>query len=378
MKDYSFKKNKDTKDLTEYEVTIEYKSFLLEKDNVFESLASEVVIPGFRPGKGPKDAIEANLGSKLLNKAISSLLPRVTYDIIVSEGLNPVTNPEYDILDLDSQKGIVYKFTFTNYPEIKLGDYSKITVKKEDPKVTDKEVEEVIKNVVRTSLPAEEISTLREPQGDNKTSKTKDPKNSKEAEGQKQVQDFDLTDELVAKLGYEKEKTLKDVKESVFKKLTELKAQQVEDDYANKVVEEAVKLTKIDLPSVFVEREVHNMEHSFIDRIKELNLDVDTYLSTQGSTLEDKKKEWTKDATNRIIADMTLLTIAKENNVLPTDKDVEDEIKKIENDSMRATYQTEDGKDYVRTVMTKQRGLSKLLEILENKTTKSSKKKVSN
>lgn len=376
----NYKQTKNTKNEVEYMVTIPFVRFEKQKDIVFEKLASEVQLPGFRPGKGPKAVIEEKLGTKLFTEALNELIPEVTYEIIVKEKLNPITAPNYDVKTVDPAKGIEYSFSFVSYPEVKLGDFSKISIKKGEVSVSDSEIEEIIRNIVRSTLKPEELKKLESKKSNVEKSETsKAPKHKKEDKNKKttskkqeeeKLQDFELTDELIAKLGYEEEKTLSSLKASVRKKLTEMKNEQLENEYNSKVISKALELSTFEIPDMLLEQEVANLEADFTSRLKELSIQPDEYLKSQGTSLEEKRKEWEKIAQERIGSDLVLIKIASTHDLLASEKDVDDEVEKITDENIKKQYQNKKARDYVKTVITKQRGALKLIEMVK----KSSKK----
>ncbi len=395
---YDYKNTLDTVDKKEYEVTLEYSELDTFIEISYKILAADVKIQGFRPGKAPRDLIESKLGAKLVTDALGRLLPTATYEIIEKEKDRPVEAPAYDLKEMDKEKGIKYSFSFVNYPTIKVGDIKKIKVEKKEAEITEDDIESVIKNVVRSSLSIEKIKELTKVKEESATSsqptaKNKKAKESKEEQAhahdehdhnhdhsdhdhthqhsheEKPVEavDFELNDALIQELKYEKEKTLEEVKKSVKAKLTEMKKQQVEDEYANKIVDEVVKISDVKVPKLFLTREVENTENQFSERLKELKLDVETYLQTQGSNLEQKRKEWEEQAKKRIAIDLLLINIADQNGGVAKDEEIENEISAIEDPKVRNQYESKNAREYIRTVMTRQKGLKKLLEMVEAK-----------
>ncbi|GIW58920.1 MAG: trigger factor [Candidatus Dojkabacteria bacterium] len=379
MKGFSYKKVSDSPDFVEYSVTIDWDLFEREKDRVFETLAKEVTLPGFRPGKGPRNVIEEKLGVKLLTETLNNLVPKVTYEIIVSEKKNPITTPEYDIKEIDKTKGVIYTFKFTNYPEIELGDFTKIKVDKKKVDVTDEDVESVIKNIAQTTLTPEKLKKFQKPKKTSNKIKSseKKSKKSKKSDDTEKEYDLELSDELVSELGYEEHKTLESLKKAVRQKLEELQQEQIENDYIGQIVEKAIELSKFNIPKVLLEKESENMERDFTERLKQLNLDAEDYLKSQGTNLEERRKLWQKEAERKIASDLVLIKIASEHKLLPSDEDVDSEIEKIEDEQVRKNYQNEEAKNYIRSVLTKQRGIKKLKEIVEQNTKKPNQSKSS-
>ncbi len=391
MKKYTSKQIEKTIDIYTFEVQAAIELLNEQKEKLFPELAKDIKIPGFRPGKAPRQVIEEKLATKLFTESINRMLPSIAYEVIIENSLNPITNLEYSLKDFDESKGITFTFSFTNYPEVTLADYSKIKIAKKEVVVKDDEIESVMQNIIKSSLPKEkwEKNIVKKPEKSSQQSVKKQETSNKQGEhdhkghshAKKDDEEIKITNDLVEALGYETEKTVEDLKKSIKEKLVEMKTSQNQQDYIDEVIKEAVAISKFDIPKVFVEREIEIMENNFKKRLEDIKLNLDTYLASQGSTIEEYRKDWAKQAEERVKTDLILLTIASNEKLIPKDSEVETEIKSITDPSLKAQYDNANGRDYIKTVMTKQNGLKKLMEIVEgNKkadkaVTKSGKKK---
>lgn len=361
MANYTYKQTLKTLDLFEFEVTIDYKIFQEELNKSINSLAKNVKVSGFRPGKAPKSMVASKVSNDALNDTINKLLPDTTYKILVDEKLNPITTPEYEVLSLSEKDGVKYKFSFTNYPEINLPDFSKIKVEKKKAEATNDDADSVIRNIIKSSLPKEKWKV--------KIAETK--KETKKTSKKESVEEnFPLTDGLIEELNYEGAKTLDSMRETIKKRLIEIKQENLDKEYVNEIVKQAAKLSNIELPKVLVDNEVHNMMHNFEHRVKDLGLELNEYLKSQGITLEQKQEEWAETAKERIINDLLLITLATKEKITATDEEIQKEIDAITDPALKAEYNNVNGRNYIRTVLTKQKGALKLLEIVEGKTKK--------
>lgn len=378
-------------DETKIEITIDYSEFKKTKDEAFQYLASEVRIPGFRPGKGPKEAIEKQLGTKLLDETIKRLLPIPAVEILEKEDIKPITRVNYDLQDLSADKGVTYIISFAEYPEVKLGDLSKIKVQKDAISVKVEDIDAVIKNLVRSSLPLDTLKKYKSKTKDSgsakkvaakgkssgkKENKENKSKDQKPAELTKDNIEFDLSDDLIKELKYEKEQTLEEMRNKVKERLIEIKERQAEEDYMNNLLLEAVKSSEVNIPKPLIDNEVHMMEHDFEDRLKELKLDKNVFLTTQNTTLEKKKEEWKETAKNKIKTELVLYKIASEHELDVDEAAIDAEINSIKDEKVRDSYQTSDARSYLRSMLTKRKAIDKLQEVVEgsNKTSKSKKK----
>ncbi len=371
--DYTFKKISEDKNKTEIEVKVDFKEFEKAKEKSLAILGKDVKIEGFRPGKAPQNLIEAKLGSKLVTESIGRLMLDVAYDIIEKEDFKPVKQPEYDLKKLDAKEGVIFSFIFTNYPKVELGDFSKIKAKREEVVVSEKDIEDVIKSVVKSGVKPERLKELTKVT-EVKAAPHKHDHADHEGHDHDHTHDhkhddidFELNDKVIEELGYEKEKTLDDVKEAVKERLKDLKKQQAEEKYTNAVVEEAIKLSKFDLPDVFIDPEVEHSEKHFTERLEDLKLDVNAYLATQGKKIEDLREDWKKQATERVSIDLVLINIAMQNDLMPSDEDIQAEIDLITDPSQKHQYDNDGGREYIRTVLARRKGLVKLMETVEAK-----------
>jgi len=104
-------------------------------------------IPGFRPGKAPKqvvvkryaDEIRSELESQLLSKALREAIKEKELDVLNVNKVNKV--------EIDEDKTMRFTATLVTAPEFELPDYKTIQVEAEEPVVTDESINNVIDNM---------------------------------------------------------------------------------------------------------------------------------------------------------------------------------------------------------------------------------------
>jgi trigger factor len=111
----------------------------------YRRLAPKARIPGFRPGKAPRQIIERHLGrDRIMAEALDRLVPDVYNEVLESEELDAVDQPTLDKVDLDPVR---LTFVVPVRPTVELGDYRSIRVESQPVEVTDEEVAEEIQNI---------------------------------------------------------------------------------------------------------------------------------------------------------------------------------------------------------------------------------------
>ncbi|CAG1022206.1 Trigger factor [Patescibacteria group bacterium] len=357
MDNLNFKRLETDRNKLVYQVTVDYSDYQKYEDHAYEHEAKKIKVPGFRPGQAPKEMVEKEVASKVFSHAVNELLPTYAEAVLVKENLSPISHLHYDLKELDKEKGVIFTFEVITQPEINPEDFKKIKVEEPNSEVDEKEIEEVIKNMIKNNLPADKIPAKKA---------TKKDVDTKEEDPDKQV-DFEITDELVAELNYDGTKTVSELKANVKEALESLKKQQSESEFTSKVLEEAIKIADFHVPHEMIDDQVAGLEEDFKARLRQIKLSIENYIKTQGTTIEEMRGHWEKDAKQRISSDLLLVNLAVKEGLVATEPEVEAEIEKMEDKNLRARYQNQSNKDYLRTIMTRERGLTRLVDIVRGK-----------
>jgi trigger factor len=104
-------------------------------------LASQVRIPGFRPGRAPRRVLESRLGKgALLDEAVRDSLPQFYSEAVESEDLPVVGAPSFDVETFTDGQAAEFTATVEVRPDFQVPDYRGLQVAHPDWKVTDEEV----------------------------------------------------------------------------------------------------------------------------------------------------------------------------------------------------------------------------------------------
>lgn len=113
--------------------------------SAFKRLAKKTRIPGFRPGKAPREVLERHLGEHaVLHEAIDRLMPQVYKEALEQEDISPIDQAGYELV---TEEPLVAKFTVPVRPSVDLGDYASIRVTKDEVKVEAERVEESLEGL---------------------------------------------------------------------------------------------------------------------------------------------------------------------------------------------------------------------------------------
>jgi trigger factor len=112
-------------------------------EKAYKELASQVRVPGFRPGKVPARIIDQRVGrGTVLQEAVNEALPRLYGEAAREHELQPLGQPDIDITNLDDGTSLTFTAEVDVRPEIALPELDGIAVTVDDADVTDADVDE--------------------------------------------------------------------------------------------------------------------------------------------------------------------------------------------------------------------------------------------
>src|SRR5437867_1841446 len=351
-------------------------------DRVLNRLASRAKIEGFRPGRAPRALVEARVGpAALREEVVETMVPEVVQQALVKESIDPIDNPDVEVLELERGRPAKLKATISVMPEVTLGDATKLDVDKHSHEVTDEMVERRLEDLrepmaeitpVEREVRVGDIAVIDiEVEADGRVVES-EARKSTEAE----VKEGVLLPELVAVLpgAFTDEKrearvsfpdsysepqlagkdatirvTVRGVKEKVLpplddelaKSLTggkqetaEAYRQAVREDLEESaksleklereqaVVKALVDASAVDVPDSLIDRELTSELESLERTLNRQGMKLDRYLQYLGKTVDQWMEDQRPDAEARLKVDLVLAEFARREGLDPSDEDV--------------------------------------------------------
>lgn len=117
-------------------------------EKAYRKLANKVNIPGFRKGKTPRNILERHLGKEALLDEAFEILASPAYAAALEENnIEPVSQPEIDVVTLAEDKDLVFKVTVVAKPELTLGQYKGLKVVEATVEVTEDQIDAQIETM---------------------------------------------------------------------------------------------------------------------------------------------------------------------------------------------------------------------------------------
>lgn len=357
-------------------------------NKTFKKVSQSVKIDGFRPGKAPRKLIESSIGiSRLLSEGLDRAISDSYTKAVRDNKLIPVSSPKVVInkypnygQSVDEVKEIFeFEIELEVLPDVRLEDYSKVKVKKTEPKTAaKKDVEKVLLHFQKQnssfadlSRPAEkgdrvevsfegylkgvridQMSSKNHPlvlgegslipgfeenliglkKGDKKEFKLTFPKDyhAKEYADEealfkaeiidvKEVQLPKLDDNFAEKFGH---KDVEALKTAIEKNLNDELREESERNQETQVLDAVLPYLKVELPDSLIDREAERMIADFNQQLIKQGLNFDFYLKSTKKDRETLKKEMLPQAEKNVKVGLLLGKIIDENKWDPQEDNV--------------------------------------------------------
>ena len=94
------------------------------REKLVDSAVANAEVKGFRKGKAPRQKVEDQLDKVKLNEEIlKEVLPKTYTDAVREHNVNPIVNPQIEIISMGDGKDWQFKATTCEKPDVKLNDY---------------------------------------------------------------------------------------------------------------------------------------------------------------------------------------------------------------------------------------------------------------
>ncbi|MEF3255172.1 MAG: trigger factor [Deferribacterales bacterium] len=147
--------------MIEVELPFELYNEAFEKQ--LNKILPTVKMPGFRPGKAPKEKVAKEYKHKISVQALEDLIHEAIDRTVRESGVVPLNIPMVKDVVFEEDKPITFKIYVDVYPSVNLTKYKGFDFEREVRVITDEDVEEVLENLRNnyvTYEPAEEGSIV--------------------------------------------------------------------------------------------------------------------------------------------------------------------------------------------------------------------------
>ncbi|MBR0351250.1 MAG: trigger factor [Clostridia bacterium] len=393
------------------EITIEAKKFEDAIKKVYFQSAKYFNIPGFRKGKAPIQIVEKYYGKEIFYEdAFNEVAPEAMEEAVKENNLEVVSKPDIDVKQIEKGKDVIFTAVVQTKPEVELGKYKGIEIKKIEYNVTDKDIENELKHMQEhnsrlitvedrpvkkgdtavidfegfvdgkafdggkgenydleigsnTFIPGFEDQVIGMKIDEVKDVNVKFPDEyfSKDLAGKDatfKVTLHEIKKKELPKLDDEFAKdvsefdTLEDLKKDIKEKQEKANADKAKYETEDAVIKAICDDMKVDIPSGMVETETENMLKDIENRLSYQGLKLEQYLKMMNKTEEEVKKEYEAQAIDAIKSRLALEAVVKAEKITVEEKEIEEKLKEMAKNYGKTAdelKQNENVKNYIKS-----------------------------
>jgi len=367
-----------------------YARYMEAEKKALQEANQHLKIDGFRPGYIPENIVKQNLKPNYLRQAtLDHLLPKVLMQAAKENNLSILTSPKIDVKTKQPKEGeeIVLVATMDVMPEVTLGNYEKVKVKKKPVSVEKKQIEETIAMIMdrfavwkdvdrmaklddRVEVDFEGFDEKGQPVANTKSknhplilgSKSFIPGFEEELVGLKvgDEKSFDITfpkdyhaanmqgkkvtfkvnvgrleekekqtldEALVEKITGEKQ-SVEDFKKKVEEDLTFETTQRLQAEHDQAIVDELLKVAQLELPESLIQQELAEIREERKRQLAQQGLNWEQYLNYIKKTEDDFNKDHLELAQRRATSRLVVSQVMKELDIKVSQDEVDAELEK--------------------------------------------------
>ena len=348
----------------------------------YERTKGKYSLPGFRKGKVPKHLLEGTYGKGIFyEEAINYAFPKYYSEVLDKEpSIFAVANPDIDIKNI-SEDGISLIAIVPVKPEVKLGEYKGIKIKKVEYNVKDADVDAELTRLQERNSRLVEIKDRSVKDGDTTiidysgsvdgikfdggtaekqtlvigskafipgfeeqiigmnigeekdiTVKFPDNYHAENLKGKDAVFHIKLHEIKVKELPEINDEFIKDAvgaesvdayKKETRERLEKQNAERAEREIENDIVAKITEKTEVVIPDAMIENQIDRMVQEMEYRLSYQGLRMEDYLKYTKQTMEDYRKGFKDQAENIVKQQLTIEAIIEAEKIEATEEDID-------------------------------------------------------
>jgi len=410
------------------ELEIELPPERLDKaiQHAVQHLSRRTRVPGFRPGKAPRQVLERALGpGAVLDDAVEHLVQDAYREALVEKEILPLTNADVEVVQAEEGKPLVFKATVQVRPEVKLGDYKGFNFGPEIEPIDDARVDQVIEELRDQNATLTAVEGRGAKDGDYAVIAFVGTRDGTPFEGgtsdrmplilgQERLipgfeanlvgleaggsTAFDITfpddygEPELAGATVHFAVDIKELREKVLPELDDDFVHQMGDfadlaalradiktrlegnaldkarhEFADKIIEYAVANATLELPDVLVDQEVEVMHDEFRASIARQGITEEAYLKVMDKTDADLHADFRPASEKRVKTLLVLSQVAEAEGVEVPEADIEAEVQRgriryASDPKLIAYFDSERGRSYIRSTIRRSRVVEGLID----------------
>ncbi len=391
------------------EFTVEAEKFDGAIKTVFNKNSKYFNIPGFRKGKAPYQIVEKTYGAQIFYEdAFNEVAGEAFEEGLKENNIEAVSKPEVEIKQIEKGKDLIFTAVVQIKPEVTLGKYKGIQIKKVEYNVSDEDVNHELMHLAEknarlvsvedrpvesgditvidfegfvdgvafdggkaenheltigsnTFIPGFEDQIIGMKPEEEKEIKVKFPEEyfsanlaGKDATFKVKLHEIkkkempEINDELAKDIS--EFDTIEELKNSIKEKQEEQNKTRAKYETEDEVIKAVCKEAKVEIPSGMIETETDHMVQDINTRLSYQGMNIDQYLKMMNKTMDEFRTEYKEQAETAVKSRLVLEAVGKEAGIEVKEEEISAKIKEMAENYGRKEEEVKDNPELVKYV----------------------------
>ena len=391
------------------EFTVEAEKFDGAIKTVFNKNSKYFNIPGFRKGKAPYQIVEKTYGAQIFYEdAFNEVAGEAFEEGLKENNIEAVSKPEVEIKQIEKGKDLIFTAVVQTKPEVTLGKYKGIQIKKVEYNVSDEDVNHELMHLAEknarlvsvedrpvesgditvidfegfvdgvafdggkaenheltigsnTFIPGFEDQIIGMKPEEEKEIKVKFPEEyfsanlaGKDATFKVKLHEIkkkempEINDELAKDIS--EFDTIEELKNSIKEKQEEQNKTRAKYETEDEVIKAVCKEAKVEIPSGMIETETDHMVQDINTRLSYQGMNIDQYLKMMNKTMDEFRTEYKEQAETAVKSRLVLEAVGKEAGIEVKEEEISAKIKEMAENYGRKEEEVKDNPELVKYV----------------------------
>ena len=391
------------------EFTVEAEKFDGAIKTVFNKNSKYFNIPGFRKGKAPYQIVEKTYGAQIFYEdAFNEVAGEAFEEGLKENNIEAVSKPEVEIKQIEKGKDLIFTAVVQIKPEVTLGKYKGIQIKKVEYNVSDEDVNHELMHLAEknarlvsvedrpvesgditvidfegfvdgvafdggkaenheltigsnTFIPGFEDQIIGMKPEEEKEIKVKFPEEyfsanlaGKDATFKVKLHEIkkkempEINDELAKDIS--EFDTIEELKNSIKEKQEEQNKTRAKYETEDEVIKAVCEEAKVEIPSGMIETETDHMVQDINTRLSYQGMNIDQYLKMMNKTMDEFRTEYKEQAETAVKSRLVLEAVGKEAGIEVKEEEISAKIKEMAENYGRKEEEVKDNPELVKYV----------------------------
>ena len=262
----------------------------------YSKIQKTATLPGFRAGKAPQNIIKKNYAEQVWKQVLNTLFQKFYPEALKETQIQPAGSPRIIDIQLEEGKDCALDVEAEVHPQVKVNKYLGLKIKNQKVEVTDKDLDEALKNLQQSASGQEAKS---------KEDKPPLP---------------ELNDEFAKRF---KMTSMDELKKKIREDIQNVRESQAKEDRENQLVDKLVEANPLELP----ESLILDHQKSLMDNSRQQLKRYGMTNEQQETWIKEREADFKKEARRSLHSSYLFDELIKKLKVELSEKDIEKSLK---------------------------------------------------